>query len=181
MDDRYRTRMARWRVPLGLGLGGLYLVFAQPTLGLLAGGSLIGLAGLGLRAYAAGCLDKNERLAVDGPYAHTRNPLYLGSFLIGVGMIVAGRTWLLGVVFLVFFATVYIPVMQREADDLRRRFGGAYQQYAARVPLLLPAGGQKMQGGERFRWSRYFKNREYEAALGYAGAILFLAIKIKLR
>jgi protein-S-isoprenylcysteine O-methyltransferase Ste14 len=159
----------------------LYMIFAQPTSPFLLGGSLLALGGLALRAYAAGYLDKNERLAVDGPYAYSRNPLYLGSFFIGVGIIVAGRTWFLGVVFLIFFVAVYIPVMQREADDLSRRFGDAYRQYAKRVPLLIPAGRQKGTRGAGFRWSRYVENREYEAALGYAGAILFLAIKINLR
>ncbi len=181
MDEADHARLARWRVPLGLGLGVLYMIFAQPTPGYLAVGAFISLAGLAWRAYASGYLEKNVRLAVAGPYAYCRNPLYLGSFFIGIGMILAGRTWLLGIVFLLFFVGVYVPVMRREAGDLQRRFGSVYQEYAARVPLWLPASRRRQSEAERFRWSRYVKNREYEAALGYLGALLFLAIKMKLR
>jgi protein-S-isoprenylcysteine O-methyltransferase Ste14 len=181
MDERHAARMARWRVPLGLGLGVLYLVFAQPSAACLEAGSAIALLGLGLRAVAAGYLEKNERLATEGPYAYTRNPLYLGSLLIGIGVTVAGRTWFLGAVFLLFFIFVYFPVIQREAEELRRRFGRAYEQYAEQVPLFFPTARHKKPAEQRFRWSRYVRNREYEAALGYVAAVLFLAIKIKLR
>ena len=181
MQDDIAAHMARWRVPLGLGLGIIYMILAQPTRFSLLEGSLIALAGLGIRAYAAGYLDKNKRLATEGPYARTRNPLYLGSFVIGVGLVLAARTWLLGVIFVIFFAVVYVQVMKHEAKDLSGRFGEAYLQYAERVPLLIPAGSKRIRGHERFCWTRYLKNREYEAALGYVGAILFLAIKIKLR
>ena len=69
MDKDLSAIVARWRVPLGFVLGVAYLVFAQPTWPLLIAGSLVALAGLGIRAYAAGHLEKDRNLAMGGPYA----------------------------------------------------------------------------------------------------------------
>lgn len=173
--------MARWRVPAGFALGAAYVIFAQPTPPLLIAGSLIALAGLGIRAYAAGHLEKNRKLAVAGPYAYTRNPLYFGSLLIGLGLVVAGGRWVLALVFIAFFACFYGPVMHREASSLRLHFGQDYERYAAGVPLFFPYRRPLAVSGERFKWERYRKNREYKAALGYLVGIVFLTLKILLR
>jgi protein-S-isoprenylcysteine O-methyltransferase Ste14 len=179
----YAAWAARWRVPLGFALGAAYLIFSRPSLPLLIVGGAVALAGIAVRARAAGHLEKNRRLATSGPYAHTRNPLYLGSLLIGGGFAIAGGRWILGLAFVGLFLLLYIPVMRRESDFLRREFPGLYDEYAASVPLFLPRlsawhGGST--GGVKFRWEQYRKNREYEAALGYAAGIIFLALKIVL-
>ena len=183
MNSRYAVWAARWRVPLGFALGVAYLIFSRPSVPLLIAGGLVALAGLIVRALAAGHLEKNQRLATTGPYARTRNPLYLGSLLIGIGFAIAGGSWVLGAAFLGLFLLVYVPVARREAEFLRREFGDLYGQYAA-VPLFFPrlAGrpGAPTQAG-KFRWELYRKNREYEAALGYAAGVVFLALKIALR
>ena len=181
MADRLESFMARWRVPAGFALGAAYAIFAEPTRPLLIVGSLIALAGLGIRAYAAGHIEKNRKLAVGGPYAYTRNPLYFGSLLIGLGLVVAGGRWVLALVFVVFFACFYGPVMGREAANLRSHFGRDYERYAAAVPLFLPYRRPFRVSGERFEWERYRKNREYKAALGYLVGIVFLILKILLR
>jgi protein-S-isoprenylcysteine O-methyltransferase Ste14 len=181
MDKRYAGWAARWRVPLGFALGGAYLVFAQPTQILLAAGGTVSLAGLALRAFAAGCLEKNTGLATCGPYACTRNPLYLGSFLMGSGLALAGGSWVFGVAFLGFFLLVYYPVMQREEDSLRGKFGKMYDRYAEAVPLFFPRFRKVTSAGDKFRWTRYRKNREYRAALGFVLGIVFLALKLGLR
>ena len=180
----YGEWAARLRVPLGFGLGIAYLIFSQPTIGLLEAGAAIALAGLAVRGWAAGYLDKNQRLATAGPYSHTRNPLYLGSLLMGSGFAVAGGSWALGVAFLVLFLLVYWPVMRREADFLRQTFPDVYPRYASAVPLLFPrpfAARPPASAGERFRWTRYKQNREHEAALGYIAGVVFLALKLALR
>jgi protein-S-isoprenylcysteine O-methyltransferase Ste14 len=159
-------------------LGLVYLVFCEPTPRLLGAGLAVGLAGLAIRAYSAGCLEKNEKLATGGPYAHTRNPLYLGSFFMGVGFSIAGGRWILGIAFLVFFILVYWPVMIREQEFLKEKFADAYVQYALRVPLFFPLGKRSSEPGMRFRWSLYRKNREYEAALGLLVVALFLVGKM---
>jgi protein-S-isoprenylcysteine O-methyltransferase Ste14 len=181
MDKDRSAIVARWRVPLGFALGVAYLVFAQPTIPLLIAGSIVALAGLGVRAYAAGHLEKDQRLAMGGPYAYTRNPLYLGSLLIGIGLVLAGAQWELGAVFVIFFLVVYGPVMRREERNLRQRFGQEFDDYAAKVPLFFPVGKPLKPSRTNFEWKRYRRNREYEAALGYLAGVLFLIAKILLR
>jgi len=181
MNSGYAAWAARWRVPLGFALGIAYLIFSQPTLTLLAADGSVAFAGLLLRAYSAGYLTKNQSLATSGPYAHTRNPLYLGSSLMGLGFALAGGSWSLGVAFLAFFLAVYWPVMRREEQFLRREFGDIYVRYAATVPFFFPRWRRTSAAAEKFRWDRYRKNREYEAALGYVAGMVFLALKSWLR
>ena len=177
----YGAWAARWRVPLGFLLGGAYMVFCRPSFALLAVGSALALAGLLLRAWSAGYLIKSHTLATGGPYALTRNPLYLGSALMGLGFALAGGRWWLGATFLAYFLAVYWPVMRREARSLRAQFGEAYDRYAEAVPLFFPKVRGVAAGAERFRWERYRKNREYEAALGCLAGVAFLTLKIWLR
>ena len=181
MDKGFSAFVARWRVPFGFALGIAYLVFAQPTVPLLIAGSIVAFAGLGIRGYAAGHLQKDQRLAVSGPYAYTRNPLYLGSLLIGIGLVLAGAQWVLGVVFVIFFLVVYVPVMRREERNLRQRFGQSFDEYATTVPLLFPYRKPHRLSQEKFEWKQYRKNHEYEAALGYLAGVVFLVVKILLR
>ena len=177
----YDAWAVRWRVPLGFVLSLAYLVLAQPTLRLLAVGSGLAFVGLLLRAWAAGYLEKGSTLATSGPYAFTRNPLYLGSALIGVGFAVAGRSAVMAAAFIVLLVVVYWPVMLREERFLSQKFGAAYEGYAARVPLFLPRIRPLTASAEGFRWQRYRKNREYEAALGWAAGVGLLALKMILR
>ena len=181
MPKDYATWASRWRVPLGFALAAAYLILAQPSLVSLLSGAAIMLAGLLLRAWSAGYLAKNQRLATGGPYSYTRNPLYLGSAVMGLGGAVAGRSWIIGVAFAAFFALVYWPVMKREAQFLRREFPEAFEPYAKQVPLFFPKLPRIPAGSEKFQWPLYLKNREYEAATGYVSAMLFLALKMWLR
>jgi protein-S-isoprenylcysteine O-methyltransferase Ste14 len=183
MNERYAAWAARWRVPLGFGLGVAYLVWSRPRASLLVAGGLVALVGLLIRGAAAGYLEKNRELATAGPYRYTRNPLYLGSFVMGAGLAVAGGSWPLAAAFLVLYALVYGAVIRREEAMLRSQFGEAFERYAASVPLFFPAFLKRRDGrpaGDGFRWERYRKNREYEAALGYALVMLFLVIKLRL-
>jgi protein-S-isoprenylcysteine O-methyltransferase Ste14 len=166
---------------MGFALGIAYLVFAQPTLPLLLAGILVALAGLALRGFAAGYLEKGKGLAVAGPYARTRNPLYLGSFLIGLGLSVASARWALGAAFVAYFLAIYWPVMNREAKALRQKHGEAFDIYAHAVPLFLPQWGRSPAREDKFLWSRYRSNREYEATLGFLAVVIFLALKTYLR
>ena len=180
MDSAYAAWAARWRVPLGFLLGVAYLVFCRPTVKLLIAGGAVAAAGVALRAYAAGHLAKNQKLAMSGPYAWTRNPLYLGSSLMGAGFAVAGGNWILALACVVLFAAIYWPVIRREEEYLRREFGEVYDHYAQRVPLFLPRL-RRPEGSEKFQWKQYRKNHEYEAFLGYLAIMIFLAFKVRLR
>lgn len=174
----YSAWAARWRVPLGFAVSIAYLLLARPTPVYLAAGSTVVLAGLGLRAWAAGCLEKSARLATAGPYARTRNPLYLGSSLMGAGFAIAGRSLAMAAALAALLILVYAPVIGREAEFLEGKFGDDYRRYAAQVPLFLPRLGRAAASGEPFEWSRYRKNHEYEAALGCAAVIAFLVLRM---
>jgi protein-S-isoprenylcysteine O-methyltransferase Ste14 len=181
MDKGYPLWAARWRVPLGFALAVAYLVFSQPTRPLLLVGGGIALLGLVMRGWAAGFLDKNQSLATSGPYRYTRNPLYLGSAVTGIGLATAGSSTVMMLAFAGFFLIVYGPVMRREEYLLRQKFGAAYDGYAASVPRFVPGRHAGPASGESFDWARYRKNREYEAALGFAAALAFLVLKMRLR
>ena len=181
MPKDYATGASRWRVSLGFALAIAFLILAQPRVAMLLSGGALALAGLLLRAWAAGHLAKNQRLATGGPYSYTRNPLYLGSALMGLGGALAGRSWIMGVAFTAFFVLVYWPVMEREARFLRQEFPEAYEQFARQVPLFFPKLRRIRAGSEKFQWQLYLKNREYEAALGYGAIMFFLALKMWLR
>jgi protein-S-isoprenylcysteine O-methyltransferase Ste14 len=177
----YAAWAARWRVPLSFAFAIVYLVLSQPTPVLLILGFSIALLGLILRLLAAGFLDKNERLTRAGPFQYTRNPLYLGNFMLGLGLMIAGASWLMGIAFIILFALIYIPVMRSEEAFLRLKFGPVYEAYARNVPLFIPLPGRRFHEAGQFQWGRYKKNREYEAACGYFAILVFLIVKTMLR
>ncbi|MGA7853094.1 MAG: isoprenylcysteine carboxylmethyltransferase family protein [Candidatus Acidiferrales bacterium] len=163
----------RWRVRTGYPVAILYLLLATPTADWIALGG--GIAGLGLiiRAIAAGHLRKDRELATTGPYARTRNPLYLGSLFLAIGFAIAGHSWWAASLVLVYFAVFYYAVMRNEEGDLRARFGVLYDQYAARVPLFLPnffdsgrVAPADVAPEQAFSWTQYRRNREYKALVG---------------
>ncbi|MGH9326113.1 MAG: methyltransferase family protein [Terriglobia bacterium] len=181
MPISFSAWAARWRVPLGFAFAVAYLVVTQPTSRLLQAGAIVALAGLLLRALAAGHLEKNLNLSISGPFRYSRHPLYLGSFILGLGFMIAGASWILGIVFVVLFVVVYTPAMRLEEGFLRQKFGADYDAYARRVPLFSPLPGKRGGRPGSFAWSRYRKNREYEAAAGYVAVLVFLVIKLLLR
>ncbi len=170
---RYADVVARLRVPSGFLLVAAFAWFSEPTLRSLAAGLPLAFAGLALRAWAAGHLAKNERLATGGPYAYVRNPLYAGTLVVAAGLTAASRSAALGAVFLAVFLLVYLPVIQLEEQHLSKLFP-EYREYARRVPSLLPRS--RWSGGppQRFRASLYIRNQEYQALAGFIAGALFL-------
>ena len=167
----------RIRVPLGFALAVLYAWLAKPTEKFLIIGLLVTIPGVLLRALASGHVQKNEALATSGPYAYTRNPLYLGSLIIAVGFAVAARSWWIVAAMVVFFIAVYIPVIRGEEKYLLSRFP-EFEKYASQVPRLLPrlTSGGSEKGS--FSWHLYKKHREYNAALGALAMTAVLVIKL---
>jgi hypothetical protein len=172
------TRLQRWRVPLGFAAAVALVVFAHPTWRSLAGGLPVGLAGLALRASASGHIRKNDALATTGPYAYTRNPLYLGSALLALGLLIAANQVWLGVAALGCLLAVYLPVIKAEERYLAERFGDAFAAYSARVPRLIPRA-RRRRGDDRGRFSLalYRRHREYQALIGFLALFLLLAVK----
>jgi protein-S-isoprenylcysteine O-methyltransferase Ste14 len=161
----------RIRVPLGFAFAGLYFWLARPTAHSLAGGGCVAVAGLILRAAASGHVRKNTELATSGPYAYTRNPLYLGSAIIALGFAGAARSgWIFLVLAAIFFA-VYLPVIRAEEEFLERQFP-EYRAYAERVPRLGIKLARGAKGKSRFSLRLYWQHREYNAVLG---AVLMMA------
>ena len=170
----YADAVARLRVPSGFLIVVVFAWLSNPTAGSLAAGLPIAALGLGLRAWAAGCLAKNQQLATGGPYAYTRNPLYIGTLLVAAGLVVAARNVWLGALFAAVFLFVYLPVIQLEEQHLRRLFPD-YARYAESVPALVPRlTPWKEKSLNPFRGSQYLKNQEYQAAIGFAVGVLFL-------
>ncbi|MGA2724283.1 MAG: isoprenylcysteine carboxylmethyltransferase family protein [Bryobacteraceae bacterium] len=175
---RYADTVARLRVPSGFVLVVVFAWFSRPTARSLALGLPFGLVGLALRAWAAGCLAKNQQLATGGPYAYTRNPLYLGTLLVAAGLVVASRNIGLGILFIAVFLLVYLPAIQLEEQHLRSLFPD-FAPYAERVPALWPRlTPAPAKNPNPFQIALYLRNQEYQAGVGFAAGMLFLLWKV---
>jgi len=167
----------RIRVPLGFVFAAAYMWLARPTAASIVAGSGIALVGLVVRALAAGHVRKNEQLTVSGPYAHTRNPLYLGSIIIAAGFALSARSWWVALIAVVIFVTIYIPVMRSEETFLRAQFP-EFDDYARQVPQLFPRITSFQSSPNAFSPHLYWKHCEYNAAIGSVLMIAALMVKV---
>jgi protein-S-isoprenylcysteine O-methyltransferase Ste14 len=172
------SRIARRiRVPLGFAFAAFYIWIARPSWTSLAAGTLVVIPGIVLRALASGHVKKNEELTTSGPYAYTRNPLYLGSLIMATGFAIAARSvWVL-LVMLVLFVTIYLPVIRSEESFLRDKFP-TFDDYARNVPRLLPGLTAYQSQSGSFSRSLYWQHREYNAILGTAAVLAALVAKL---
>jgi protein-S-isoprenylcysteine O-methyltransferase Ste14 len=171
---------ARWRVRLPwLGVP-LFLWLARPSFRLLVAGAGLAIVSLAVRAWAAGTIHKDRVLTTTGPYAYVRNPLYLGSFLIGAGVALGSGSTLLLAVVLAFFALVYPRTVRAEERKLEALFGDAYRRYARAVPAFVPRfrAYTAAEAPARFSLACYRRNREYQAAFGVAAGFAALALRL---
>jgi len=169
----YADLVARLRVPSGFLLVATFAWLAAPDGRSLAIGLPVSILGLMLRGWAAGHLAKNRNLATSGPYGHLRNPLYLGTLTVAAGLVIAAQRWWLAAIFGAVFLFIYLPVIELEEQHLRRLFP-EYAAYAERVPALFPTLTNR-GGTERFHWSLYKKNQEYQALAGFLAGAAYLA------
>jgi protein-S-isoprenylcysteine O-methyltransferase Ste14 len=170
----------RIRVPLGFAFAAFFLWRARPSLLFMALSLLLVIPGVWLRAYASGYVKKNAELTTTGPYAHTRNPLYLGSMMIAFGFALASRSIWIAVALAALFAIIYAPVIQGEEQFLRSKFPD-FDEYKKRVPRLLPRlTPGTSQAGERgsFSAALYQKHREYNALIGAVAIYAALALRL---
>lgn len=173
---RWSAIARRIRVPLGFLFAIVYVWLAKPNVLFLAIGAGVVALGILVRALASGHVQKNQQLATSGPYAYTRNPLYLGSIIIAAGFGIAGRNWWVAAILVVFFVAVYLPVIRGEEEFLRSKFP-EFELYAKQVPRLLPRLTARGDKGS-FSWDLYRKHREYNALLGSIALIVILIIKL---
>jgi protein-S-isoprenylcysteine O-methyltransferase Ste14 len=167
-------RRSGLRVPLGWAFGGLVVYLARPTLLTLALGLPLALVGELIRLWASAHIEKTKALATGGPYAHSRNPLYVGSVLMALGVCIAtGSPWV-ALATLGYFLFFYPAVIREEAGFLREKFGQDYATWARDVPAFVPRltpGGPRTS---RFAWARIRQNREWRTALALPVAALLL-------
>jgi protein-S-isoprenylcysteine O-methyltransferase Ste14 len=167
----------RIRIPAGFVFAALYLWLAHPTAISIVAGAGVAAVGLGLRAWASGHVSKAAEITQSGPYAYTRNPLYLGSIIIGAGFALAALNPWIAIGMLAMFLAVYIPVIRWEEAWLRAHLDG-FDEYAARVPRLFPRLTPAGAPGA-FSRERYRKHREYNALLGAVAMLVALVIKLR--
>lgn len=182
MLDRWGRVAKRIRVPMGFVFAAFYLWRARPSAISIALSLLLVAPGGLLRAYASGYVRKNAELAVTGPYAYTRNPLYLGSMLMAFGFAAASRSWVIFILLAVLFAVIYLPTILSEEAYLRQAFP-QFEAYARQVPRMLPrltparTGDQDVTGGG-FSGELYLRHREYNAGLGAIAIYAALLLRI---
>jgi protein-S-isoprenylcysteine O-methyltransferase Ste14 len=177
--DSWGKLAQKTRVPVGTVLGLIFLFFllrCPPSFRSLWIGGPIALAGALLRLWAAGHIDKGRTLTQGGPYAFTRNPLYLGSFIMAFGIIVAGQGYWLLLAFGAFFAAFYYPVMRAEEQELLQAHGDRFLEYSKKVPLFFPGFRKAGLNASTFLWSRAIRNREHQTMAGLALAVALLII-----
>jgi protein-S-isoprenylcysteine O-methyltransferase Ste14 len=171
----YADRVARLRVTAGFVMVAAFAWFSHPDFKSLALGLPLSACGLALRAWAAGHLAKDKRLARSGPYSFTRNPLSLGTLLTALGLAAAARSYGLALLFTALFALVYLPAIELEEQHLTAILPG-YRAFAKRVPLLLPRWPGNL-GPDRFSVALYRRNREYQALLGWSLGVAWLIVR----
>ena len=167
----------RIRVPLGFVFAAVFLWLAHPTVRSIIFGLCIAMVGLLVRTLASGHVQKNEQLATNGPYAYTRNPLYLGSLVIACGFTLASRSWIIAAIALIILLVIYIPVIRSEEEFLRARFP-EFENYCRNVPRLFPRLKPNQGSAGSFSAHLYWKHREYNAAVGAALITVALIVKM---
>jgi protein-S-isoprenylcysteine O-methyltransferase Ste14 len=184
--DNWSKVARRIRVPLGFAFAVLYFWLARPTWRSMLFGLLLIVPGLLIRALASGHVCKNESLATSGPYAYTRNPLYLGSLFIGLGFALTSRSWWVGVALVIMLFAIYVPVIRSEESFLREKFP-EFERYSRTVPRmfprLTPAGGafeKPSHESNEFSLALYLKHREYNALLGALAMMIVLIARMVL-
>ncbi len=151
----------------------LFFLMSAPTYTSFLIGIIVAALGESIRVWAAGYIHKRSILTTAGPYAHTRNPLYFGSFLIGCGLSIVSNNVYLFSVFLWAYATIYTKTMEREEDFLLKEFGKDFEGYKYSVPLFFPQISSRGIPNEhqlRFSWKHslsFSKNSEIEGVLGF--------------
>jgi protein-S-isoprenylcysteine O-methyltransferase Ste14 len=182
MIDRERllVLLSRWRIDLATVLAVPVFALAHPNHATIAWASPLLVAGVAIRVWARGHLERRARLTRTGPYAWVRHPLYVGSFLVGIALTLMTREPLLPPVFALLFVVGYWPKAIREEAYQRERWGAEWEEYAAAVgavvPRLRPVAAAPPPDAT-FAWRRVLRHREWKTLLGVAAAVGWLLFR----
>lgn len=167
------------RILVSTGVGVILFLLARPTPVSIWAGIPIVLAGEAIRVWASGCINKAATLAREGPYAYVRHPLYLGSFLIGLGFAVMASHVAVFVGFLAAFYAIYRPAIVNEDRWMADRFGEQWHSYRAKVPPFFPRLSRPTGHAGTFEWGKVLKHREHQTWVGIALGVLALVLRMK--
>jgi protein-S-isoprenylcysteine O-methyltransferase Ste14 len=175
---RWQRRIT-WRTLAVYAAFGVLVWFSHPSIVSFVAGTVIIGIGESIRLWAAGHLQKNAQVTTTGPYAHVKNPLYLGSLLIMAGFGVMTQVYWLLVVGVVVFVIYYAPYKKRrESDRLRERFGRTWTEYDQAVPDYLPRlRPYAHRGAARWRWFFVADNSEDGMAVGILVAVVLVGVR----
>jgi protein-S-isoprenylcysteine O-methyltransferase Ste14 len=169
--NRLTQMLARRRVPLGFVAAAAAAALARPTVQSWVSGLAVALVGEALRVWAAGHLEKGREVTRSGPYRFMRHPLYAGSTVLALGIVVASRSIVVSAIATIYMVATITAAIRTEEAFLRQTFGSTYDEYRA-------ARGVTMH--RRFSFARVMRNREYRAVLGLIIGFALLALKIRL-
>lgn len=161
--------LARRRVALGWIVVVATLVLARPTWSTWRLGLAIAVLGEAVRVWAAGHLEKSREVTRSGPYRWTRHPLYVGSAIMAIGIVIAARSVVVAVLAAIYMTSTLTAAIRTEEAFLSRAFGDTYDRYRA-------SRAEPMR--RRFSLARVMRNREYRAAAGLAAGFALLALKV---
>lgn len=177
-EQRWRSWLVRMRIVSGHAFLLLAALVSDPLAWTVAVGGAIVVLGHAVRFWAGGHIRKNQALATGGPYRWVRHPLYLGSFLIGIGFsLVAGRGWLV-LLCVLLFGALYGETMRAEEEGLRKTFGVAFADYVKRRGGMWPLSLAPAPSESAFSSRRaILENREHRAFLGSLLVALLMVLK----
>lgn len=155
-------------MPLGFLTAVVTLGLAHPTWTTLAAGFVVALGGEAVRIWAAGHLEKSREVTRSGPYRWTRHPLYVGSSVMTLGIVLAAASVPVALLAAVYLGATLTAAIRSEEAFLRRTFGDTYDRYSQSLADPMP---------RRFSWERVMRNREYRAVSGLAGGFALLMLK----
>jgi len=144
------------------------------------------LAGLGLflsgyffrtvaRGYKAELNPDGKTLVTKGPYAMTRNPMYLGTLFIGLGIILLIFQWWVAAIFLIAYLSIYIPQIKKEEKKLNVFFAGSFKNYCRSTPRFFP--GIKTLGQPDAKIKFKFSWAEKELSSFLAASLFIILVK----
>lgn len=162
------------------------IYFAQPQLPYFISGLALVILGEIVRVWATGHLQKNEVLTTSGPYAYVKNPMYVGSFLIMLGitaMAISPYAPYILALELACFIGYYVPYKKRmEGNRLLEKFGEPYADYDRHVPDYIPRRLKPYRPGSVETpqdWSKtiFLENNEHHVAFMVLVGVVLVTLR----